>query len=194
MLKNPMLSGSSVEILVLLGQVHLHLPLPHCPVSNRDVNIGNIGPTLNRAVGTPPPLIRTQAYTAASSTPRSSSAQSLPSVDTPFWMAFIFGNISCCNGCKGRFFRVTTRTFCLCLMIIIVFGHKEFVLFQNPQSGKFEQSKERRNVYYHPWKTCIAPHFWDFNTEQHILISQSVCDKLQSEHKLLLHSEFGLAL
>ena len=41
----------------------------------------------------------------------------------------------------------------------IVFGHKEFVIFQNHRSGMFEQSREKRNVYYHTWKTCISPHF-----------------------------------
>jgi hypothetical protein len=34
--------------------------------------------------------------------------------------------------------------------------HREQVLFQNPYTGFFQLSKELRNVYYHPWKTCLS--------------------------------------
>ena len=67
-------------------------------------------------------------------------------VDTPFWLAFFFGNVSRCNGGKEKIARdanskVSSRS------DDIVFGHKEFVVFLNPRSGMFEQSREKRNVY-----------------------------------------------
>ena len=35
----------------------------------------------------------------------SQQTQSLPPVDTPFWLVFVFGNVSQCNGCKGKLHR-----------------------------------------------------------------------------------------
>lgn len=52
----------------------------------------------------------------------------------------------------------------------IVFGHKEYIINQNSKSGNFEQSREERNVYYHPWRTCIAPHFCNFDATGHITV------------------------
>ena len=92
-----------------------------------------------------------------------------PCVETSF---FIFGNISRCNGCKGKICRDVNKK--LLPPDDIVLGHKEFVVFQNPNSGIFEQSREKRNVYYHPWLTCIAPHFRDFNPDHHIIISEAM--------------------
>jgi hypothetical protein len=74
----------------------------------------------------------------------------------------------------------------------VVLGHKEYVLFQNPKSGMFEQSREKRNVYYHPWLTCIAPNFRNFQPSQHITISASVKEQLNRQHKDFLGKEFGI--
>ena len=66
----------------------------------------------------------------------------------------------------------------------IVLGHKEYVVYQNPNSGMFERSREKRNVYYHPWFTCIAPHFYDFVPDRHIAIPDDVRAKLLPEHRV----------
>lgn len=116
-----------------------------------------------------------------------------PRVDTPFWVVFIFGNISRCNGCKGRISRGENRKV-LPPPDDIVLGHKEFVVFQNPRSGNFEQSREKRNVYYHPWKTCIAPNFSDFRPTEHIAIPDAVKEKLLPVHRYLITKEFGVML
>lgn len=60
----------------------------------------------------------------------------------------------------------------------IVLGHKQYIHFQNPCSGKFEQTKEKRNVYYHPWKTCTTPHFLNFDPVHHITIVNYAKEKL----------------
>ena len=120
-----------------------------------------------------PPLVPTRpGHTHAS--PRVLSPLPVSSfphehVETPFWIVFIFGNISRCNGCKGRISRSVDNKV-LPPPDDIVLGHKEYVVYQNSRSGLFEQSKDKRNVYYHPWKTCIAPHFMDFDPDRHIVI------------------------
>ena len=66
----------------------------------------------------------------------------------PFFLSFIKGNISRCAGCGLKDLRqIDGRPHPppgdLCLQ------HKENVLFENPRSGKYQLSKELRNVYYH---------------------------------------------
>ena len=74
----------------------------------------------------------------------------------------------------------------------IVLRHREQVMFQNPNTGIFQLSKELRNVYYHPWKTCIGPHFSDFHPAVHIKVESSVECLLSSEHLSLLQREFNI--
>ena len=169
-------------------------------VSNRDVNIGSIG-TVHRQ-GAPPPLIPTYLsppHVSASSLPFVSSPCAMhspskrPPVETPFWIAFIFGNVSRCQGCKGRIARGENKTL-LPPPNDIVLGHKEHVVYQNARSGLFEQSADKRNVYYHPWRTCVVPHFAHFNAIQHIHTPPTVMPKLLPQHKALIASEFGLSI
>ena len=74
----------------------------------------------------------------------------------------------------------------------LVLGHKERVLYQNPHSGRFELSRDKRNVYYHPWRTCVAPYFRDFRPRVHITIHENVRSKLLPAHKSFLKTEFGI--
>ncbi|MCG8624506.1 MAG: hypothetical protein MJE68_21245 [Proteobacteria bacterium] len=74
----------------------------------------------------------------------------------------------------------------------LVLGHKEHIIFNNPKTGRFEQSWDKRNVYYHPWKTLIASQFADFNPQQHLSISREIRGKLHFEHFKLLQNEFGI--
>ena len=55
------------------------------------------------------------------------SQERRPSVESPFWILFIFGNISRCNGCKGRISRDQNKKL-LPPLDDIVFGHKEYVI------------------------------------------------------------------
>ena len=177
-------------------------------VSHRDVQNINIG-----SLTGPPPLVPTSheslpLYRSPSSmfspglssqSPSeqgpgmSYSQERRPSVESPFWILFIFGNISRCNGCKGRISRDQNKKL-LPPPDDIVFGHKEYVIFQNQRSGMFEQSRDKRNVYYHPWKTCIAPHFSDFDPKKHIVVLESVKGKLLHMHKQFILKEFGVLL
>lgn len=158
----------------------------------RDVHSIRIGGVYT-TVGSPPPLIPATSmyvHSPAQSSFSQPQTQEQPFVSTPFWLTFIFGNISRCNGCKGKISRDVNKK-PLPPPDDIVLGHKEHVIFQNPNSGLFEQSREKRNVYYHPWFTCIAPHFQDFSSS-HISISESIRMKLLPEHKECLEREFGI--
>ena len=120
-----------------------------------------------------------------------SPQQQRPRVDTPFWMVFIFGNVSRCNGCKGRISRGEDKK-PLPPPDDIVLGHKEYIVYHNSKTGNFEQSREKRNVYYHPWRTCIAPNFCDFDPTQHIIVPDSVRGKLLTVYKALILREFSV--
>ena len=41
----------------------------------------------------------------------------------------------------------------------LILRHHEYVVYQNPKTGLFRQSCDKRNVYYHPQRTCVAPNF-----------------------------------
>ena len=144
-------------------------------VSQSDVHNIHFG-SICGTTRAPPPLIPAilqppvvhfvpTSYATSSFTEAQDSQDQRPCVDTPFWLAFIFGNVS---RCKGKIARDANNKV-LPPPDDIVFGHKEFVIFQNYHSGMFEQSREKRNVYYHTWKTCIAPHFSDFDPFKHSL-------------------------
>ena len=166
-----------------------------CFVSNTNVHIGSIatGPTYKN----PPPLI--PAVAADSFQTPASHETTLPfpggaqrnDVETPFWLTFIFGNVSRCNGCKGKIFRGEGEKL-LPPPDDLVLGHKERVLYQNPHSGRFELSRDKRNVYYHPWRICVAPYFRDFRPQVHITIHENVRSKLLPAHKSFLKTEFGI--
>ena len=112
-----------------------------------------------------------------------------PSINSPLWISFVHGNISRCNGCKGKIGRIGKRP--LPPPDDIVFRHREKVLFQNPNTGNFQVSREYRNVYYHAWKTCVAAHFTDFNSRVHIKVDE-VKDRLSSVHTEHIAKEFNV--
>ena len=114
-----------------------------------------------------------------------------PIIESPFWVAFVFGNVSRCNGCKGRIRRAPDNR-PLPPPDNLVLGHKEYIVFSNPRTGRFEQSRDKRNVYYHPWKTCIIPNFVNFDPREHLVIADDVKSKLLPSHMELLSFEFGV--
>ena len=151
-------------------------------VSNQSVQIGSIT--------SPPPLISASSLPRTPSTPLTPDNSRRPDVECSFWLAFVFGNVSRCNGCKGKIRRGDDKK-PLPPPDDLVVGHKEHVVYQNPHSGNFELSREKRNVYYHPWRTCIAPNFRNFDPTLHINTDR-VRGQLLPVHKQLLLSEFGL--
>ena len=148
----------------------------------------------------PPPLLRA-SLSQCVTPPRknytipppelSQQHEQRPITESPFWVAFVFGNVSCCTGCKGRIRRAPDNK-PLPPPDNLVLGHKEYIVFSNPKTGRFEQSRDKRNVYYHPWKTCIIPNFVNFDPREHLVIADDVKSKLHLSHMQLLSSEFGL--
>ena len=106
-------------------------------------------------------------------------------------MVFIHGNISRCNGCKGHIKRGEDGK-PLPAPGDLVLRHPEYVVYQNPKTGLFRQSCDKRNVYYHPQRTCVAPNFLNFVPEQHIHVDLATIDKLSREHKELLSVSLDL--
>ena len=95
-------------------------------------NITNAG-VLYAAGNSPPPLIHASPEVSShSSLPQLVSTGSQPNqlqqklVETPFWVAFIFGNVSRCCGCKGKILRDDNKR-PLPPPDDIVLGHKEYV-------------------------------------------------------------------
>ena len=81
----------------------------------------------------------------------------------PFFLSFIKGNISRCAGCGLKDLRqIDGRPHPppgdLCLQ------QKDNVLFENPKSGKYQLSKELRNVYYYARVFfCVTKKYPDFS-------------------------------
>ncbi len=58
----------------------------------------------------------------------------------------------------------------------------------NDRCDQGSDCREERNVYYHPWKTCIAPHSAHFNPALHLR------ERFVSVHFIRIQQEFGLIL
>lgn len=104
-----------------------------------------------------------------------------------FFLQFVKGNISRCAGCGKRDLRgVDGKPHPppddLCLQ------HKEYVLFENPRTGAYQQSRDLRNVYYHANKMCVHPKY----PNPHIVVSQDVKVKLLTIHINHIMCQFGL--
>ena len=54
-----------------------------------------------------------------------------------------------------------------------------------------QSAMEARNVYYHPWKTCIAPYFKNFIPSQHIKVDHVIVSKFVDCHHAHIEREFG---
>ena len=117
-------------------------------------------------------------------------ADERPAVEDPFIVGFVHGNIPRCNGCKGRISRGEDGK-PLPAPNDLVLRHREHVIFQNPNTGLFQQSRDKRNVYYHAQRTCVAPHFLNFVSEQHVQVDPAITSQLVMAHKELLLNEFG---
>ena len=104
--------------------------------------------------GQPPPLTGVTQHVTLPYSPMvyapvmmgPSPHQQLESSNTNvFWLMFVKGNISRCTGCgqrtlRGEDGRPRPPPYNLCLQ------HKEYVMFENPHTGRHQLSSEHRNV------------------------------------------------
>ena len=112
-------------------------------------------------------------------------SQQPPPVALPFWIDFAHGNISRCNGCRGKIERPPPPN-------NLILQYKEKVLSQNPNTGMCQLSREPRNVYYHAKMSCISPHFCDFNPAVHIRVDATAKAKLTDVHIRHISEQFNL--
>ena len=108
-----------------------------------------------------------------------------------FWVVFVGGNISRCQGCSGKIMRDSNGK-PLPPPNDLVVQHKEQVLFNNPKTGVFQLSSEHRNVYYHARLSCVKQKFPSFIPGQHCRASRDTCSRFSQVHKEYLLKEFGV--
>lgn len=106
----------------------------------------NQSPGQCTGLGQPPPLVPIASPSSATLTatsPIHPASQQRPRVESPFWVTFMFGNVSRCNGCKGKIARDPNKK-ALPPPDDIVLQHKEYVIYQNSRTGHYEQSRDVR--------------------------------------------------
>ena len=106
-----------------------------------------------------------------------------------FWLTFVKGNISRCNGCGTKNLRLPNGQphpppDDLCIQ------HKEQVMFLNPNSGNYQLSCDKRNVYYHARRSCVLLKWPQFNSS-FLKISLEAKTSFHPEHASYLLKEFG---
>lgn len=100
----------------------------------------------------------------------------------PFRVHFISGNISVCNGCKGRYEKLgPPHDICL--------QHKEWRTF-TPQGSSIPQTRFS-NVYYHCNVSCVMA-VWPSFIPSSIIVPSEVQSCLLPEHKHWLYAHFGM--
>ena len=115
-----------------------------------------------------------------------------PENSNNFWLQFVRGNISRCNGCGKRDIRdidgkARAPPLDMCVQ------HKEYVLFENPRTGMHQMSKDLRNVHYHAKLDCFRQKYPTFQSVTCLKVSGEVRSKLSQIHLGFLLSEFGLS-
>ena len=108
-----------------------------------------------------------------------------------FWFVFVSGNIARCQGCSGRIMRDGGGK-PLPPPNDLVIQHKEQVMFNNPNTGKYQLSRDYRNVYYHARVNCIRQRFPTFTPIQHCRIDRTTFVRFTKVHKDYIAKEFGL--
>ena len=103
------------------------------------------------------------------------------------------GNLSRCTGCGNRNLRADTGKphpppYDLCLQ------HKEYVMFENPLTGRHQLSTDLRNVYYHALKRCVILKYPNFNPSSDLKVSRVLRSLLSATHLNFIMHEFGLSV
>jgi len=134
-----------------------------------------------------------QALSGVSSAQATSSMQQSSTIDSNylFWITVVCGNISRCQGCTDKILRDPNGK-PLPPPDDIVLQHKEQVLFNNPNTGLFQLSKDHRNVYYHARKSCVSKKYPTFQASVHCRISEQTLQALNQTHLDYLAKEFGI--
>ena len=155
----------------------------------------------NQPSNQPPPLVSlakhniSMCHSPSASViyaPLVSSVPSTPAEQDIFWLHFVKGNISRCNGCGKRDLRDVNGKPKLPPHDLCV-RHKEYVIFENPHTGKHQLSQDLRNVYYHASMMCVAQKNCSFNPTNQLKVSGEVKSKLNAIHLSHLLNEFGLS-
>ena len=103
----------------------------------------------------------------------------------PFRVHFITGNISICNGCKGKYDKKLGPPNNICLQ------HEEWRTFTLP--GSSEKQSRFGNVYYHCSVACVMA-VWPTFIPSSVLVPMEVQSKLLPEHKHWLYVTFGVSV
>ena len=106
----------------------------------------------------------------------------------PFWVTFPTARVSRCQGCLGQICHSRTPPWNIALQ------HKQQVLFQNPNTGTWQLSRDLRNTYYHVSKNCVVAKYPQFRASQSVKISKTVRQCLLPTHFELIAKEFGIDL
>ena len=106
----------------------------------------------------------------------------------PFWVTFPTARVSRCQGCLGQICHSCTPPWNIALQ------HKQQVLFQNPNTGTWQLSRDLRNTYYHVSKKCVVTKYPQFRASQSVKISKTVRQCLLPTHFELIAKEFGIDL
>ena len=75
---------------------------------------------------------------------------------------------------------------------LAIVQHKEQVMFTNPNTGKYQLSREHRNVYHHARVNCIRQKFPSFTPIQPCRINRDTFTMFTKVHKDFIAMEFGL--
>ena len=128
----------------------------------------------------PYPPMPTSAYVTPAMSPCGSDPTSCGMYS--FRVHFISGNISVCNGCKGKY-RPLGAPYDICLQ------HEEWRTF-TPQ-GSSRQHSRFGNVYYHCSVPCVRV-VWPSFIPDLVVVPLEIKAHLQQEHKDYLFVNFGV--
>ena len=103
-----------------------------------------------------------------------------------FLLVFVKGNIiSRCAGCGKKDLRDTSGKVHPPPHDLM---HKEFIIFENLNTGLHQKSQERRKVYYHARKACVLQKY----DQPKVVVQPDIQVKLSSVHMHHIMEEFGL--
>ena len=103
----------------------------------------------------------------------------------PFHICFVAGNISVCNGCKGRYYKEAGPPHDLCVQ------HEEWRTFT--LSGSAIPQSRFGNVYYHCSVNCISA-VWPSFFPSLVIVPPHMHAKLDHVHKQWISSQFGIVI
>ena len=118
-----------------------------------------------------------QAISGTSSSTQATSSVQPATIDSKylFWVTTLCGS---CQGCGNIILRDADSK-PLPPPNDIVLQHKEQVLFNNPNTGLFQLSKDYGNVYYHVRKSCVCTKYSTFQPILHCRLNEQTLQALK---------------